>query len=323
MKCREASCEHWNKASTFCSLTNSSTSTGALHQQRSTESLTVASLEIGKVLASRKGNRFRAQGYCMYPLIRPGDMLHIEPREVSEIAVGDIAVFRKNGNLIGHRTIAKKLSNGVPCIVTRPDTATHGDDGPTADEHVLGIISSIKRNGKLIDPAKRQYSWFQRKVTALNLQRLELKLELLRLIASQQNLGWYHFFAQTFFSFFSSRLNFTVLIPFAGKWETGIVHRVRIEEFDVASKTWQSSKIKKWRLVLSMGDAQCPIAHGSFAKLPSACPAGPGWYLQEVQVRQRYHGAGFEKLLVQKGKEILARSGMELLQTKHQLKQYQ
>jgi len=84
-------------------------------------SLVLASLDMGRVLADRDGVTFRAQGTCMYPNVRPGDVLRIRSRAAAQVNISDLAVCRGNGFLFSHRVIAKGERDGRAFIVTRPD----------------------------------------------------------------------------------------------------------------------------------------------------------------------------------------------------------
>jgi len=52
-------------------------SLGSARSSRRSDSLVAAALDIGRVLADRDGVTFRAVGACMYPVVRPGDVLRI------------------------------------------------------------------------------------------------------------------------------------------------------------------------------------------------------------------------------------------------------
>src|SRR5512136_1699800 len=111
-------------------------------------SLVLASLDIGRVLADRDGVTFRAQGTCMYPAVRPGDVLRIQSRAAAQVNVGDMAVCRGDDFLFSHRVIAKGECDGRAFIVTRPDRAHNESDAPTFDEDLLGVVVAITRNDK-------------------------------------------------------------------------------------------------------------------------------------------------------------------------------
>jgi len=69
--------------------------------------------------------------------------------------------------------------------------------------------------------------------------------------------------------------------------------------------------IHKWRLELNFDGKSRPAAQASFVLRPSECPFA-GWWLEDVQVRMRYRGAGFEEKLIGMAEEILAHGGYKL-----------
>ena len=112
-------------------------------------SLVRASLELGRDLADKDAVVFRSQGTCMYPAVRPGDLLVIRSRRAADVRVGEIAVCRGPECLFGHRVIETGLMDGRPFIVTRPDRSGEGaSDGPTFDENLLGVVVEIRRKGR-------------------------------------------------------------------------------------------------------------------------------------------------------------------------------
>ena len=93
--------------------------------------MVVTSLDIGRALAEKRKTGFRAKGTCMYPCIRPDDKISIVARKASQMKVGDIAIVKRKNHLVGHRVIKKGTARGSAFLVTRADSTTHGDDGPT------------------------------------------------------------------------------------------------------------------------------------------------------------------------------------------------
>ena len=134
-------------------------------------SLAVAALDIGRVLADRDGVTFRAQGTCMYPAVRAGDVLRIRSCPADEVAVGDIAVCRTPDYLFGHRVVATGVSDGRAYVITRPDRSIQGEDAPTYDEDLLGVVVDIRRRGSSVplEPkaAPRLQHWYHRTRLAL------------------------------------------------------------------------------------------------------------------------------------------------------------
>lgn len=93
--------------------------------------------------------RFKARGWSMFPAIRNGDILNIEPVGKNEIRLGDIIFFRTNNkNVVVHRIIKKSLSNDRQFLIVRGDFSK-GCEGVFL-ENVLGRLKSIERNSKII-----------------------------------------------------------------------------------------------------------------------------------------------------------------------------
>ena len=151
----------------------------------------------------------------MYPCIRPGDVLHLEPAGIDQIEVGDIAVYRRNNRLFAHRAIAKEERDGSLCIVTRPDTARFGDDGPSFESDIVGKISHIERNNVFLNPGKKEsvfVEYFFLKI-GLGRYRLEqyLKSKIVSLVRLVQSFKIYRVFAS--FLFRRRKIDFRFEIP--------------------------------------------------------------------------------------------------------------
>ena len=140
----------------------------AFASRAKSKSLVRSSLELGRVLADRNGITFRAKGTCMYPTIRAGDVLRILSCRATEVSVGDIAV-PKAGFLFAHRVIATGMEKGRAYIVTRPDIARVGSDGPMFDESLLGRVAAIERNGRTVPLHSGAQPWPVRGYHALRL----------------------------------------------------------------------------------------------------------------------------------------------------------
>ena len=103
----------------------------------------------------RGGNKLhiRAQGWSMYPFIKHGDFLEVEPVEVAAIKVGDVVFCRYRGDkLVAHRVVGVNRVNredGGAALVVK------GDWTPRADPlvypgQVLGRVAAIERGEKRI-----------------------------------------------------------------------------------------------------------------------------------------------------------------------------
>ena len=306
MDCPVASCPHRAAQQTDCPLAVRAAPLAA-------RSLVVASLEIGRVLADRGKVTFRAQGTCMFPCVQPGDVLHIESRPIEQVAVGDIAVFRRGAALFGHRAIAKGIDNGKPYIVTRPDRTKQGGDGSTYGDDVLGVVTAIERRGARV-PLHPQPL---RGVAALRAAgwewwNWEAFPRLIERIGAVQCRAWYRRIASAWLDIARPRLSYRVRLPLNAAQAHDLYHEVPPDDFDAAQATWQGRPVTRWTLAVRLNAQRAPAATAAFALHPPECPRGAGWRLEDTQTRLRYRGIGLEETLIRQAEAILARSGMRL-----------
>ena len=97
--------------------------------------------------------RLQVNGWSMLPSVQPGDTLMIERANLSEVSTGDIVLFGRDQRLFAHRVVAKRSRAANAVIITRGDAMPHSDL-PVIDTQLLGRVSYIVRNGRLIRPAK-------------------------------------------------------------------------------------------------------------------------------------------------------------------------
>lgn len=104
----------------------------------------------GEVL--RKFGRLRLQvtGWSMLPTVWPGDTLLIDGKTAGDVSEGDIVLFMRERRLFAHRMIGRTIHGQ---ILTRGDAMTCVD-APVRNDHLLGRVAYIVRNGKCIEPDK-------------------------------------------------------------------------------------------------------------------------------------------------------------------------
>lgn len=280
-------------------------------------SLVLASLEVGKALADSGRAKFRAYGTCMYPTVRPGDVLHVASRTVEQVDVGDIAVCRRHGVLFGHRAIAKGVSGERPFIVTRPDGAAGADDGPTFADDVLGVVTEIERRGRHYPTAPERHAWPVRAYFAVRLRLLgwgrAARYHGLRGLGPvQRSAGWKHV-GKLWLALSRRAPSFVVWVPLRAGQPHDLHRALPADEFDVLAPTWQGRLPEAWSLLLRLGDDARPAVHATFVPCDAAYPAA-GWTAAGVQVRRRYRGLGLEQVLMKKAASILARRGLQLVE---------
>jgi len=283
---------------------------GSPARHRCGSSLVLASLEIGKALAARRRVTFRALGTCMYPCVQAGDLLHIEPKVAEQVMIDDIAVCRRPGYLFAHRTIQKGLKEGRPFIVTRSDRATDGDDGPTYDQDLLGVVTAIERNGRHVSRARRAYSWPMRFSLAGRLALLErsqsVREWLIESLACIQRTAAYRSAARLWLAATRTDVSYAVRVPLQPGTLQGLYRRLPLGEFDAAAARWRGRPLDSWTLTAHLGGRRQPAAWATFVSGP---PEGEstGWRAADVQVRARYRGLGLETALLSRAEGLLAR----------------
>jgi len=275
-----------------------------------TDSLVIASLDMGRVLADRDGVTFRVHGMCMYPTVRPGDVLRIQSRTVAEVAVGDIAVWRGPDYLFGHRVIGKNERDKRPYIITRPDRSRNGSDAPKSDEDLLGVVVTITRNGKPVPLRPTPYPWPVRCYYATRLALTEAaertRLWLGNALPRAQNYAIYRKMARAWLAMARPRITYAVQMPLNAKLGESVYRRLTPDEFDV-QKDWRERRVERWTLALHWNGGRQPAAVATFVRNSS-----DEWRVAEMSVRLRYRGMGLDDKLVRQAKSILARCGKSL-----------
>lgn len=101
-----------------------------------------------EVLQSGKRLRFRARGGSMYPFIKDGEVIEIEPCPASEINVGEVVFYRSSrGNVIAHRVTGRRSEGDRLVLLAKGDSAPTFDEPVYADQ-VLGRVTVIERGQK-------------------------------------------------------------------------------------------------------------------------------------------------------------------------------
>jgi hypothetical protein len=277
---------------------------------RRATSLVLASLDIGRVLADRDGVTVRALGTCMYPVVRPGDVLRMQSRSAADVVVGDIAICRGQGFLFGHRVIAKGVRDGRPFILTRPDRARGGSDVPTFDENLLGVVIAIERNGKRVPFQPRAYPWFMRRTYAARRALIEAgpraRLWIVDVLARVQSRAWYGNMARRWFVLTRPSTAYTIRLPMNATLGDAVYRQLEPREFD-ARTTWQGRAVERWTLALHLNRARETAAWATFA----LC-ADNTWRVEESHVRLRYCAMGLHELLLRQAEAILAKGGYQV-----------
>lgn len=266
-------------------------------------SLVLVSLDIGRELTDRGNLTFRAKGTCMYPTIRPGDVLRVQSRSAADISVGDIAVYRRTKLLFSHRVIEQGQEAGRFYVATRPDGALDGSDGRTFDENLLGVVTAIERKGKPMPLGKVNYPWLVSRYFDLHVVLIKFASAFGyrwdQRLARMQGSVLYRRVAKTWLALAKPRFSFAVRLPMPALGEA-VYRQMTPETFDV-EKDWRGKPVKRWTLTLHLHGKDQPVAWSKFLRDET-----DEWRVEETFVLKRYRGAGVDEMLKREGDRILS-----------------
>jgi signal peptidase I len=97
--------------------------------------------------------RIKAHGYSMYPSIKPGSMIIIEPLKAKGAPVkGEIVAIKRESGLIVHRVVKILIKDGVRYYVARGDSNAYADK-PVPVDMVAGRVTKAEATGENPVPA--------------------------------------------------------------------------------------------------------------------------------------------------------------------------
>jgi hypothetical protein len=99
-----------------------------------------------EILTQGYSLRVKGRGISMYPFVRTGDTLLIEPKNMNELRIGDIIFIRRAADhYVAHRLV-KKINATI--LITKGDNLPYIDE-PVPVDQVFGRVVSVERNGSL------------------------------------------------------------------------------------------------------------------------------------------------------------------------------
>ncbi len=87
---------------------------------------------------------FRPSGRSMYPSIREGELITVEPVVASHVKLADIVLYRSERGLIAHRVI--EIASRDALVFRLRGDASLSCDKPVAAEQILGRVVGVKRS---------------------------------------------------------------------------------------------------------------------------------------------------------------------------------
>jgi len=100
------------------------------------------------LLSEGKTIRIKAHGYSMYPCIKPGSLILIEPINLQGLPrSGEIIAIRRENGLIVHRLVKTVVKNGITTFIARGDSNAYADI-PIKIEKIAGRIAGAETTGE-------------------------------------------------------------------------------------------------------------------------------------------------------------------------------
>jgi signal peptidase I len=100
------------------------------------------------LLSEGKTIRIKAHGYSMYPCIKPGSLLLIEPINLKGMPVpGEIIAIRREKGLVVHRLTKIIIKNGLTSFIARGDSNAYADN-PLKINNIAGRIVRAEITGE-------------------------------------------------------------------------------------------------------------------------------------------------------------------------------
>jgi signal peptidase I len=105
------------------------------------------------LLADGTTIRIKAHGYSMYPSVKPGSLLIIEPlKKNGDPKQGELIVIKRESGLIVHRLVKIVLKDGVRWYIARGDSNAYADK-PVKIEMIAGRVIRAEATGENRIPA--------------------------------------------------------------------------------------------------------------------------------------------------------------------------
>ena len=123
------------------------------------------------LLADGTTIRIKAHGYSMYPSIKPGSLLIIEPlKQKGDPKPGELVVVKRESGLIVHRLVRIVIKDGVRYYIARGDSNARAD-APVKIDMILGRVVRSEATGENRIPAdvrtKKRVNYFMNRLRVI------------------------------------------------------------------------------------------------------------------------------------------------------------
>ncbi|HSN49767.1 MAG TPA: signal peptidase I [Bacteroidales bacterium] len=108
-----------------------------------------------RLLAEGKTIRVKAEGASMYPSIKSGSIILIEPlKQGYDPVAGEIIAWKRDSGIVVHRLVSSYITKHQKYYVTRGDSSI-AEDEPVILEQIAGKVVRVENpEGKPVSPEK-------------------------------------------------------------------------------------------------------------------------------------------------------------------------
>lgn len=277
---------------------------------------------------------FKGVSWCMFPVIKKGDVLKVEHAGARDMKVGDIPAYKSGDKLFAHRVVGKKVIEGKQYIMTRPDglsdlssegkresnlskeeakhgkyLAKEGGSGNIADpergekvsdDEILGRIKEVRRGRKILSTKRRKATPLDN--ISYEIAKMKAKFKrsarefLSKWLAKIQSFWVYRIVTAKILKKLESTINFQVALPRKGA--LAIYNYMPLERCDISALKEHSFFYIRMKL------KNTPVGCAAFLNRPEACPH-KGLSISDLYVRVRYRAIGLESVLSARAAELL------------------
>ena len=253
--------------------------------------------------------RFKTVSWCMFPVLKKGDILKVKTTCPEDIKIGDIPTYRKGDKLYAHRIVDKQIIDGKQVIITRPDSSRDFGNSKNgekvSEEDILGKIEEVKRGRKIFSTKRRKATnrdkfLYKKAVISFRLAA-SFKKNLETILIKFQTFSFYKIIGKKLATRITPNLNFELLIPFSYNKLNQLYNHIPLKD----DKKIDFSKVKEAKIFhLVMKFKNTPMGCVSFLNRPEKCPC-KDLCISDFYIRLRYRKLGFDSILLKRLKEIL------------------
>jgi signal peptidase I len=98
----------------------------------------------------QKKHYFETTGFSMWPFIKQEDRIVVEEVGAGELNSGDIVLYKVDNQLVCHRLVNRKKSDGKYLLFTRGDNVPSWKAEAVNEAQLVGRACGIVRRGRLI-----------------------------------------------------------------------------------------------------------------------------------------------------------------------------